>query len=94
MLMTDMTEDQRRTVRELSALALPPGVELLEFSNAIALIRQADDSVKLIAMHGLDDIKLSPEGLMQRAHEYDRAASEMRRFARIARAALMGDEHD
>ena len=59
MLMADMTESERETVRDLNKFWLPEGAELLElvdvlWNPAVALIRMPDGTVNL-TMLGDDD---------------------------------------
>lgn len=91
MLMADMSESERQTMRELCAPALPVGVELLETREGVALVWHPDGRAELVALHGLPGVidgLLSPEGLEHRAAAHERLAGELRRFANIARQEL------
>lgn len=84
MLMADMTEGERKSLRSMYASAVPEGVELIETLDGMALIRHPDARVELVALHGqpgvLDGI-LTPGGL-------DHRAAELHRFASIARLEM------
>lgn len=97
MLMADMTESERETVRDLHRHGIPEGTEMVEFLPVlwhglrdIALIRMPDGSHGLTVLEGMwmpDDVS-TIEVLEDRLAVYDQAINETRRFLGIARAAL------
>lgn len=101
MLMADMTESERETVRRMNdCWFAEEGTQLLEIvdmlwcgwecDHAMALIRTPDGKVRLKVLGGTDHPdNRDPVGMLEkRIAAYQTAIEETRRFLGIARTAL------
>lgn len=100
MLMADMTESERETVRLMNRVYLPEGAELIEIvdmlwsgwecDHAMALIRTPDGEVRLKVLAGTDHPdNRDPFALLEKqVATYLAAAEETQRFLDIARERL------
>lgn len=105
MLMADMTESERRTVRQMNVHWLPEGAELLEIvailwsgwecDHGMALVRMPGGVVRLHLVAGVSHPdNADPIGMLEeRIGAYEAAVGETRRFLEIARAALGEPDH-
>lgn len=98
MLMCDMTETERETVRQMSRHYLPVGAELLELTpllwsgwecdHDMSLIRLRDGTVRLHVVAGVAGNGDPLQMLDDRISAYKIAIDETERFRGIAKAAL------
>jgi rubrerythrin len=91
MLMRDMTESERETVRKMNDFWTPDGAELVELFDAtldsVGLFRMPDGEMKLKVL-GEPDHPDVIQMLADKISLYERLQAETERFRGIARVAL------